>query len=305
MTTNPTPDRPVNDMRELYAVQHAITDAGGTLAPEVHKAIDELREAWDRELRRAQAEAYQYRTALQGAARNTVVAVAAPPTGQTAPTVWIDGHPQLEAIAAAVWERCRTEDTSTVVDDPRNIAVAAYAAILATADTSQDRCAECSHPRGAHEEAEEPVSVGRCTVCADQDDEDAEWHDFEAAEAQQQPETQAAPDVVAAIVDALQARAGELQELAEEQMRPSLEERAQEWHAAAEVARRAAKAAASPARKPQPFTPPAHYRGRDGTAYCVHATPVGPDSCRHCRELADDQPAASAGVQTDEETSNG
>ena len=87
MTTNPTPDRPVNDMRELYAVQHAITDAGGTLAPEVHKAIDELREAWDRELRRAQAEVHQYRTALQGAARSAasaVVAVAEPPTGQTA-----------------------------------------------------------------------------------------------------------------------------------------------------------------------------------------------------------------------------
>ena len=87
MTTNPTPDRPVNDMRELYAVQHAIADAGGTLAPEVHKAIDGLREVWDRELRRAQAEVHQYRTALQGAARNpasAVVAVAAPPTGQTA-----------------------------------------------------------------------------------------------------------------------------------------------------------------------------------------------------------------------------
>jgi hypothetical protein len=52
-----------------------------------------------------------------------------------------------------------------------------------------------------------------------------------------------APDVVAAIVAALQERAGELSELAEEQMRPSLEERAQEWHEAADVARRAAKAA--------------------------------------------------------------
>jgi hypothetical protein len=47
-----------------------------------------------------------------------------------APTVWIDGHPQLEAIAAAVWESCRTEESSTVVDDPRNIAVAALAAVL-------------------------------------------------------------------------------------------------------------------------------------------------------------------------------
>ena len=45
-------------------------------------------------------------------------------------------------------------------------------------DTSEDRCAECGHFRGAHEEAEEPVSVGRCTVCADED----ERHDFEAVE---------------------------------------------------------------------------------------------------------------------------
>src|SRR5690606_22184596 len=33
--------------------------------------------------------------------------------------------------------------------------------------TPEDRCAECGHFQGAHEEAEEPVSVGRCTVCAD------------------------------------------------------------------------------------------------------------------------------------------
>jgi hypothetical protein len=53
-----------------------------------------------------------------------------PATDETAPAVWIDGHPQLEAIAAAVWEQCRTEDSSLVVDDPRNIAVAALAAVL-------------------------------------------------------------------------------------------------------------------------------------------------------------------------------
>ncbi|MFD4596781.1 hypothetical protein ACFWPQ_01985 [Streptomyces sp. NPDC058464] len=47
------------------------------------------------------------------------------------PADWIDGHPQLEAIAAAVWEQCRTEGTSLVVDDPRNIAVAALAAVSA------------------------------------------------------------------------------------------------------------------------------------------------------------------------------
>ncbi|MET9073909.1 hypothetical protein ABZX95_17415 [Streptomyces sp. NPDC004232] len=36
-----------------------------------------------------------------------------------------------------------------------------------------------------------------------------------------------------------------------------------------------------------PFVPPMHYRGRDGTTYCVHATPIGPNSCRECRDLAD------------------
>jgi hypothetical protein len=54
-TTNPQALRPVDDMRELYAVQHAITDAGGTLTPAVHRAIDALREWWDAGLRRAQA----------------------------------------------------------------------------------------------------------------------------------------------------------------------------------------------------------------------------------------------------------
>ncbi len=42
--------------------------------------------------------------------------------------------------------------------------------------------------------------------------------------------------VVTEVVEALQERAGELSELAEEQGRPSVEERAQEWYSAAEVA---------------------------------------------------------------------
>ncbi|MFJ6061637.1 hypothetical protein ACIQHU_01210 [Streptomyces tendae] len=44
----------------------------------------------------------------------------------------------------------------------------------------------------------------------------------------------------------------------------------------------------------QPFVPPAHYRRDDGVDCCVHAIPVGPDSCRACRELADDTSAAGA-----------
>lgn len=38
-----------------------------------------------------------------------------------------------------------------------------------------------------------------------------------------------------------------------------------------------------------PLVPPAHYRRDDGVECCVHTIPVGPDSCRECRELADDE----------------
>lgn len=39
--------------------------------------------------------------------------------------VWVDGDPLMEAIAAAIWEHCNTEGTSSVNDDPRNIAAVA------------------------------------------------------------------------------------------------------------------------------------------------------------------------------------
>jgi len=47
-------DGGVNDFHELYTLQHAITEAGGTLSRPVHRAIDDLRAVWDRELRREQ-----------------------------------------------------------------------------------------------------------------------------------------------------------------------------------------------------------------------------------------------------------
>jgi hypothetical protein len=88
--------------------------------------------------------------------------VAVPPTiaDRAAPAVWIDGHPQLEAIAAAVWERCRTEDTSLVVDDPRNIAVAALAAVLGvlpagSGDTAATRAAVLAEAIAAVEDPQE------------------------------------------------------------------------------------------------------------------------------------------------------
>lgn len=37
------------------------------------------------------------------------------------------------------------------------------------------------------------------------------------------------------------------------------------------------------------FTPPAHYLDSNGVECCVHTIPVGPDSCRVCRELADEE----------------
>lgn len=56
--------------------------------------------------------------------------------------------------------------------------------------------------------------------------------------AQFEPAGTPGPDLIAKAVDALQARAGELSALAEEQMRPSLEERAQEWLEAAAMVQR-------------------------------------------------------------------
>jgi predicted DNA-binding transcriptional regulator AlpA len=50
--------------------------------------------------------------------------------------------------------------------------------------------------------------------------------------------------VVAEVVDALTAKGAELSELAEEEMRPSLEERAQTWYEAAEVAEKLKQAKA-------------------------------------------------------------
>ncbi|MEU3826493.1 hypothetical protein AB0F36_14410 [Streptomyces sp. NPDC029080] len=69
----------------------------------------------------------------------------APATDRSAaPTDWIDGHPQLEAIAAAVWERCEHHDSGLVIDDPRNIAVAALAAVLPPPDQQAAECPQCN-----------------------------------------------------------------------------------------------------------------------------------------------------------------
>ncbi|WP_399554114.1 hypothetical protein OG582_40665 (plasmid) [Streptomyces anulatus] len=65
-----------------------------------------------------------------------------------APAVWSDGDPLMEAVASAVWEQCRTEN-SIVVDDPRNIAaVAATVArqLLGTTTTEGPAAAEEREP---------------------------------------------------------------------------------------------------------------------------------------------------------------
>ncbi|MDX3575943.1 hypothetical protein [Streptomyces sp. FL07-04A] len=134
-----------------------------------------------------------------------------------APTDWIDGHPQLEAIAAAVWEKCGRSDSGLIIDDPRNIAVAALAAVLPAPADGPSRVAAEEQP------AETQCSCGGAFPVRHLH---ADEHKPVGGE---QPDTQTR----------------------------------------------------------EAFVPPAHYRGRDGTAYCVHATPIGPDSCRHCRELAE------------------
>lgn len=42
------------------------------------------------------------------------------------------------------------------------------------AASSEDRCAECGHPKDEHEEGDDPVTPGQCAAC----DEDDDRHDF-------------------------------------------------------------------------------------------------------------------------------
>jgi hypothetical protein len=48
------------------------------------------------------------------------------------------------------------------------------------------------------------------------------------------------------------------------------------------------------------FVPPTYYRRDDDVDCCVHAVPVGPDSCPACRELANDDRPASGPTVLDE-----
>lgn len=145
MTTNPTAARPeVDDPRVL-----ALATARQQIAYE--SPFNFVCPPWDGLTSdEQQTSLLDARNYLHAALRAGLVPV--PPADQTtdraaAPTDWIDGHPQLEAIAAAVWEQCRTEGTSLVVDDPRNIAVAALAAVLGVLPEAANQTAEVERLR--------------------------------------------------------------------------------------------------------------------------------------------------------------
>ncbi|WP_432053690.1 hypothetical protein [Streptomyces sp. bgisy022] len=78
-----------------------------------------------------------------------IAAVLPAPADQTAPAMWVDGHPLLEAIAAAVWEQCgRSDSGACVEDDPRNIAVAALSAMTTPASRGCTAHIENAHTHG-------------------------------------------------------------------------------------------------------------------------------------------------------------
>lgn len=181
MTTNPTPDTGRLHDR-ILSLEAELAKVRDLLRTENKRANDAIgREETAEE---AALEAERERDRLRAAA-SAVVTVAAPPTGQTAPAVWVDGHPQLEAIAAAVWEHCRTEDTSLVVDDPRNIAVAALAAVL---PPNADQAAELVKQIGLRDYWHQEAMSATARII----ELETKLRRL-AGEAQQQPETQAGP----------------------------------------------------------------------------------------------------------------
>jgi septal ring factor EnvC (AmiA/AmiB activator) len=63
----------------------------------------------------------------------------------------------------------------------RGSAIALRAALGDPATATQEEvCTECGHPKGEHQDADEPVSVGLCTVC-DEDGSDDAWHNYDPA----------------------------------------------------------------------------------------------------------------------------
>lgn len=87
--------------------------------------------------------------------------------GDAAAEKFLDDNPDLAALLAApsaVVVRRATDETQGEAD-PRP-------------------CGECSHPKGAHTEGEDPVSPGRCADCPESGE---EWHDYQPAAEMPQP----------------------------------------------------------------------------------------------------------------------
>ena len=76
------------------------------------------------------------------------------------PAGWVDGDPLMEAIAAAVHERCETGDAGIVHDDPRNIAAVA-AAVARTFGAYSAAELEAASADVASLEAEFPSQAAR------------------------------------------------------------------------------------------------------------------------------------------------
>ncbi|WP_392971067.1 hypothetical protein [Streptomyces sp. LN245] len=185
-TTNPQADDRADLRAEIEKLVRWHREDGDALA-EMRGTIERLR-GEKRKLgelaARRESELIYYRGQQAAAAP---VPASAPTEEAPAPTAWayeqvsnaLDADRKQAEVRRLALAAALRLDTGASWDAIRDRAAELADAPPTVVDTSEDRCAECGHFRGAHEEAEEPVSVGRCTVCADDD----EWHDFEAAEA--------------------------------------------------------------------------------------------------------------------------
>lgn len=108
--------------------------SGAPVAPATPERAAGGRTAVRKRLEHARDAAALHRQGLLSTAELYAVIEADP----AEPTAWVDGDPLMEAIAAAIWEHCRTEGTSLVVDDPRNIAAVAAHTARTTPDSPAD-----------------------------------------------------------------------------------------------------------------------------------------------------------------------
>lgn len=188
------------------------------------------------------------------------------------PAVWVDGDPLMEAIAAAVWEQCRTDYPSSVVDDPRNIA--AVAAAVARAHVSAVR-PPATDPTALREQVAEAIRAAACPgncgkteeECARERIQPFAWHHGRLAVVEGEPEMFA--DAVLAVLPAVD---------------------------------RAAEARVRALHQPMqrgPFTICAHCSGWDGEWRCLGVVTDYP--CPTLRALAAES-AAVVPDQTDDET---